>query len=487
MNNTELTQKSISATFWSGLDTLSRYGVQFFVSVALARLLTPKEFGLIGMLSLFIGIAGLFVDSGFSSALTQKRNISQEEKSSVFYFNVVIGLIMAIALATAAPLIAEFFELPILTPLTRIMALNLVVTSFGSVHWALLNKELNFRRGMKINLIATIMSGSLAITLAWFGWGVWSLAIQSVAYSVTSTAVIWIMYPWRPAIALHTRALRSLFGFGSFVLLTGILNTFYTRLNTLIIGKMYSAGDLGLYSRAYSTQQLPTSLISAIVNRVAFPIFSTAADDKDLLRRGCRKAVVGIMLINLPMMAGLVAVARPLVLTLFGDKWAPCIPYLQILSLAGLLWPFQIINPSVIAAQGRSDLLFRLEIMKDAIGLAFLLIACQISVAAIAWSMVAHGAVCFFLNGYYTGKLIQYPALRQIRDILPYLGASGAVFILVWPISLLESLEPAVLLILQIITGICVYILVGYIFKLRDFMDFVRRITDRIQAVKNPI
>ena len=433
--STQLKQKAISSVGWSALDICVRQGVQFVTSICLARLLSPEEFGIMGMLLIFMAIAAIFVDGGFASALIQRQSVTAEETASVFYFNVGMGLLVAVLLALAAPWIAAFYAMPILTPLTRLMAVTFVVTSFGSVQWALLSKELDFRSQMRIGLVTSVLSGALGIVLAWRGWGVWSLALQSLFSSVLSTTLVWYWRPWRPGWAFSFKALRPLYRFGSFLMLSGLLDALVSRLNTLVIGKFYSVRDLGFYTRADSTRQLPTNLLSSVISRVAFPLFSAAATDKDLLLRGLRKAVRSSMLLNIPAMAGLAAVARPLVVTLFGSKWLPAVPYLQILALAGIFWPLHVLNLNYLTATGQSRLFFRLEILKKILAITALLLASPVSVLAMAWSQVVVGILCFFLNAHYTGIQLGYTPLKQLRDVwLVALAAAGMVtFVLVTP------------------------------------------------------
>lgn len=477
----DLKRKSVSAVAWSAGDIFARQGVQFVIQVILARLLMPEQFGVIAMLALFIGLAGVFTDSGFSSALIQKKHLTDEDTSSVFYFNLFTGLVMALILCALSPWIARFYRMPILKPLTCFMALNLFVSSFGAVHWALLNRDLDFRIQMRIGVIAGVISGGLAVTLAATGWGVWSLAIQTLVSTVISTICVWWWRPWCPRFIFSYAALRSLFRFGSYLLLSGLSDTAYTQFYTLVIGKFYSARDLGYYARADGTQQLPSNMISTIVGRVAFPIFSAASGDRNLLQRGMRRAVESLMLINLPLMLGLVAVSRPLVLTLFGEKWLPCAPYLKVLCLAGILWPLHIINLNLLKAIGRTDLFFRVEIIKKVIGFSALLIAANISILAMAWSQVLLGVVGYFLNAYYTGVHLGYPASRQLLDIFPMLLASVFMFACVWPLMLISSLPAPVLLAIQVVTGGIIYWGCCHFFKFRAFTEGVDELRLRLK------
>lgn len=453
-----ITHKSLSAVFWSGADVFMRQGLQFFVSILLARLLLPEEFGLLAMLSIFTGVAGLFVDSGFSLALIQRQNITREDESTVFFFNLGAGLIVALGLCLAAPWIATFFEqaiskdkiyasaltlhnlpwladffkLPVLQSLTYVMAFNLFVGSLGSIQSVLLTKAMEFKGLMKIGVVASLLSGVLAVILAWQGFGVWSLALQTLASTMITIVLLWLRHPWRPQWVFSFTSLCSLFHFGGYMLLSGLLDTLYTRLYSLIIGKLFSARELGYYTRADNTQQLPVNVLISVLNRVAFPLFSVAATDKALLARGMRKVIRTIMLFNIPIMLGLMVVAEPLVITLIGEKWLPSVPVLQILCLSGVIWPLHVINLNVLMAQGHSNLFFRIEVLKKIIGVVAIVVASFYGILAIAWSQVIVGILGFLINAHYTGVFLGYSAWKQTRDLLPYLVVSVLMTLAIW-------------------------------------------------------
>jgi teichuronic acid exporter len=452
-----LRSRSIAALGWSAIDVAGRQGIQFVVMLILARLLSPAEFGLLGMLSLFIALASSFVDSGFGSALIQRKEITEADKSSVFLFNAAMGALMALTISSAAPWIAGFYREPILLPLTRLMALNLFIGSFGAVQVALLTRDLDFRTPCKAGIVAMVVSGVVAVWMAWRGYGVWSLAAQSVIYATVSTGLICVLCPWKPRLQFRIDSLRSLFGFGSRVLASGLLNTFFDRIQLTVIGKAFSAVELGYYTRAYSTQQFPVSALSAVVSRVTFPVFSQLSGDQDSLRSGVRRALVSLMVPTLPMMIGLAVVARPLVVILLGEKWLPCVPYLQVLSIAGVFWPVHIINVILVMAVGRSDLYLRLEIGKKVLIGIGLLATFRISVMAMVWASLAASVACVFLNTHYSKSLINYGLLRQFVDLAPYAGISVLTSALAWAAGAPFSHLPLLQLFTTVLTGVVIY------------------------------
>jgi teichuronic acid exporter len=478
----EFKQRSVSAVAWSAGEAFSRQGVQLIIQIVLARLLAPELFGVIAMLSLFIGLAGCFCEGGFSSALIQKQELSAEDTSSVFYFNVLMGIGAALLFWVAASWIAAFYHTPVLRPLTRLMGLNVLIGTLGAVHQALLVKDLDFRCLMRISLVSATISGTIAITLAWRGWGVWSLAIQTLISTGVSTALLWWWRPWRPALAFRLKALRSLFRFGSYLFLSGVLDLAYTRAYSLIIGRFYSAGDLGLYSRADATQQMPASLLSSVVTRVSFPMFAAVSHDRELLRRALRKVLASIMLLNVPAMVGMMVVARPLILTTFGPNWGGCVPYLQILCLAGTLWPLHVLNLTALNALGRSELFFRLEVIKKAIGICIVVGTCLISIRAMAWGMVFFSIVAVVINTHYTGVILDYPLKGQLRDVFPCALPAGAMVACVWPFSLLSATSPAALLGLQISVGCIVYLALCMVLRIESFQYALRELKLGLRA-----
>ena len=356
-----LKEKAVTALFWSLLERFSQQGIQFVISILLARLLMPKEFGLIAMLTIFIAIAESFINSGFGQALIQKKNATHIDECSIFYFNIVVGVLAAGLLCLVAPWIATFYNQPLLVSLTYALSLNLIINSFGMAQTTLLTKHLDFKAQLKVSMIATFISGTIGIAMAFNGFGVWSLVAQSLSSNFFRTSLLWFFNTWRPSLSFSFASLRSMFVFGSRLLASGLLDTIFNNIYLVVIGKLFSPVTLGFYSRAKGLQQLPVSNISGIVSRVTFPVFSSVQSDKPRLKRGVHKALTILGMINFPTMIGLAIVAKPLTLVLLTVKWLPCVPYLQMLCMVGMLYPLQVINLDVLKAQGRSDIFLKLE------------------------------------------------------------------------------------------------------------------------------
>jgi O-antigen/teichoic acid export membrane protein len=466
-----LKDKAISATLWSGADIFLRQGLQFAVTVALARLLSPEEFGTIALLYLFTGIASAFVDSGFSAALIQRQDVTHTDESTVFWFNLAVGALVALGLWTAAPAIALLFSLPILVPLTAVMALNVFLSALGAIHSTLLTKRLDFRTQMKVGVIALVISGIVAIVMAWRGFGVWALAAQTLVATSMTTILLWLFNRWRPALIFSPVSARRLFGFGSYLLASGLLDIIYSRVYTLLIGKFYGVRELGFYNRADSTKQLPTGVLTGILARVAFPIFSSTAHDKAQLRRGVQLALRGMMLINVPMMLGMAALAQPLVLTLFGARWLQAVPLLQVLCLGAVFWPLHVINLNVLMAQGHSHLFFRLEVVKKLLGIALLAVGTFYGVMGIAWSQAIFGALAFAINAHYTKRFLDYGIVAQAHDCLPLTAISLLMALGVGWLDARLQMAPPVKLAALTAVGVALFIFLGWTCRLGALHD----------------
>ncbi len=459
-----LEKRAASAAWWSTLEILARYGVQFLVMVALARLLTPDDFGLIAMLLVFTSLGTLLVDSGFGAALIQRQQTTADDETTVFIFTMVAGVTAGAILALAAPAIAAFFHQPRLADLTRVMAVVLPLGAFAAVPDALLTMRLNFRARARAEVVASLCSGTVAVVLALQGFGVWSLAWQSIVSIGVRGALLWAYSGWRPLGRYRYASFRSLFGFGGYMLLTGLLNAAAVRLQSLLIGKLFDARTLGFYTLAQNTQQAPASLIDGILRRVGLPVFSTIAQDRIKLRTALRTSLRMAMFLFVPCMVGIAVVAKPLVELMYGARWIPAAQILSVLSLSAALWPVHILNLAAIGAQGRSNLLLRVEIAKQLIGIALIAAASQWGPLAIAWAVLASGVSGVGINAYYSKKLLDYGPVEQLVDqtatfVLSAIAAAAGWAILHWtapgPISMLGAIMAAAVIygVLAALTG----------------------------------
>lgn len=475
--------RAIRGVFWSAAERLMPQAVQFIISIILARLLLPEQFGLIGMLAVFLAVGQVFINSGFGSALIQKQDADEIHFSSVFYTNLLISIVAAGILILVAPLIARFFREPILISLTRALSFNFIISAFGLVQVYLLTKKLDFKTQMKVSLLASLGSGVVGVSLAFHGYGVWSLVIQNISATFFNTLLLWIFNTWRPRKVFSLSALRELFGFGSRLLASGLMDTIFRNIYNVVIGKLFSPADLGFYARAYSLQQLPSETLGGIIGRVTFPIFSEIQNDPVRMKNAFRKVLRSIALINFPMMIGLLVCARPLILVLLTEKWSPATPYLQMLSIVGLIYPLHLINLNVLLAKGRSDLFFRLEVIKKSLIVIVLAITWRWGVFAIIAGQIVLSFVAYYLNSFYNGVIMRYGIREQGRDLLPYLIASGAMGGVVFGLNWLPIAHPTVLLMIQMSIGSLFYLLICRVFQFPIFMDSWRLLKGNISDV----
>ena len=466
--------------FWSALDRFGQQSVQFVIGVVLARILMPEEFGLIAMLAIFMAIAQTFIDGGFGQALIQSQSVDRTAECTIFYFNILVGFTAVGLLFLAAPWIAAFYEQPSLVALTRVLALNLVINAFGIVQTAILTKRMNFKIQLKVGLIATILSGVVGITMAYRGFGVWSLVALSISSNLARTALLWLLHSWRPVWTFNWASLRTLFGFGSMLLLSSLLFVVFRNIYLLVIGKLFTSADLGFYTRADQMQRLSTDNLSDVVCRVTFSAFSSVQDDKERLKNGVQKAMAIIVLFNFPIMVGLIVVAEPLVHVLLTDKWLPSVPYLQLLCLVGLVHPFHAVNVNVLAAQGRSDLVFKLALFKRALIVISIAVTFRWGISALICGQLLVSCMTYYSDSYYTGKFLGYTMLKQIRDVLPTFILAVVMGICVWAIAYLPFESTAILLATQILTGGAIYIGCCYLFRLSAFIEAVELINLRV-------
>lgn len=414
-----LKQATTKGLFWSSVERFSNQGVQFVFSIILARLLSPSDFGIIAMITIFFAVAQSFVDSGFSNALVRKTDRREEDLSTCFYFNIAVGLAAYIVLFLIAPFVATFYNQPILSPIIRITGLGVVLNSLCVVQQALFTIKIDFKSQAKVTLSATLISGIVGVIFAYRGYGVWALVWQGVASSIVRMGLLWLMSKWYPKTGFSKSSFDYLFGYGSKLLASGLLDTIYNNIYPIVIGKFYTPAQLGNYSRALSFAQLPSSNITSILQRVTFPVLSTIQDDIPRLQANYRRLLKLSAFIVFPFMIGLAAVAFPMIRIILTPKWEGCSLYLQIICFALMWYPIHAINLNLLQVKGRSDLFLRLEIIKKIVGVCIMCITIPLGITAMCIGMVASSLIALFINTYYTGKLIDIGYLKQMRDLLP--------------------------------------------------------------------
>ena len=427
-----LKHKTLKGTIWSGVERFSVQGVSFVVMIIMARILTPADYGLVGMLTVFIAISQSLVDSGFSQALIRKQDRSEVDNSTVFYFNFGVGALLYLILFFCAPLIARFYNEPILIPLTRLIGLSVVINSFVVVQRALLTIKIDFKTQAKASLSAAVVAGIVGITMAYRGFGVWAIVSYQLTNLSVNVGLLWIFSKWRPIRAFSAASFKELFSFGSKLAISGIINTLYVNVYLIVIGKVFKASDLGYYTRAQQFSDFPSSNLTGILQRVTFPVLCTMQDDDERLRSVYRRFLRLSGFLIFPLMVGLAAVAHPLIILVLKEKWEFSAVLLQILCFSMMWYPIHAINLNLLQVKGRSDLFLKLEILKKCIGVAILCVTIPMGLKVMCWGMVASSLIALVINTHYTGLLINVGFLRQIRDLMPSLLYSMSMGAVVW-------------------------------------------------------
>lgn len=476
-----LKQKTVNAMIWRGMETFGQQGIRLVIGIVLARLLLPEQFGLIGMLTIFIMLAETFINSGFGQALIQKKNADYTDECSIFYFNIFVSLIATGFLWLAAPWIAAFYKQSLLIPVTRVLSLNLIINAFAQIQRTILTKKIDFKSQLKVGVSASLFSGVVGVVMAYKGFGVWALVGQQVSRALVQTMIFWFVSDWRPALILSFSSLRSMFSFGSKLLFSGLLYTVFNNIYLVVIGRLFSPADLGFYTRAKGLRDVPVMNITSTVSSVTFPAFATIQDDKNRLKSGAQKSLTTLVMIITPCMLGLAIIARPLVLFLLTEKWLPCVPFLQLLCIAGIFWPLHVINLNVLQALGRSDLFFRLEVLKQILVGISIAVTYRWGIQAMIYGQITVNILGYYLNSYYSGKLINYPLKEQIFNLTPYLATSIIMGIGVYSVQLLPFPNNWSLLISQVLAGVVVYMVLSLIFKMSAFLEIVEIVRDTLK------
>lgn len=472
-----LKNKTVKGIVWSSVERFSVQGIQFLVMIVMARLLTPKDYGLVGMVAIFIAVAQSLVDSGFSQALIRKQNRTETDNSTVFYFNIVVGILLYLVLFAIAPLVADFYDSPELTALMRVICLSVVFNSFVVVQRALLTVNIDFKTQAKASLTAAVVSGVIGIGMAYSGFSYWSIVAQQLVNLGLNTLLLWIFTRWRPRWIYSWGSFRELFTFGSKLMVSGLLDVVYRNMYLLVIGKVFTASSLGYYTRANQFAEFPSSNLTGIMQRVTYPVLCQIQDDDERLAQIYRRFLRLSAFLIFPLLVGLSAVAEPFVLLLLKEQWLFAATLLQIICFAMMWYPIHAINLNLLQVKGRSDLFLRLEIIKKAIAVLILCVTIPMGLIAMCVGQILSSLIALIINTNYTGKLIQVGFLRQMRDLLPTLLLSLSMWGVVYGItSCLSGTIPQ--LIVGIVAGMVYYIALSALFhfpELKELYSIIRR------------
>lgn len=458
----------ISNFIWRFAERCGAQLVTFIVSIVLARILAPEDYGTIALVTVFTTILQVFVDSGLGTALIQKKNADYLDFSSVFYFNFVVCLVLYAAMFMAAPVIAKFYGDVTLTPIIRVISLTIVISGVKGIQQAYVSKNMLFKRFFFSTIGGTIFSAFIGIGLAKAGYGVWALVAQQLSNATVDTVILWITVRWRPRKNFSWERLKGLLSFGWKLLVSSLLDTCYNNLRNLIIGKMYSPSDLAFYNQGDKFPKLIVTNINTSIDSVLLPTMSSAQDDRERVKNMTRRAIKTSTYVMAPLMMGLAFCATPIVKLVLTDKWLPCVPFLRIFCITYMFWPVHTANLNAINAMGRSDWFLRLEIIKKIMGMAILLSTMWFGVMAMAYSLLLSSVLSQIINSWPNRKLLGYGYLEQVRDFAPGILLAVAMGICVYLIGYI-SLPTIVTLGIQILAGATFYIGISAILKLEEF------------------
>ena len=468
MNLNEERNSFFSGFFWKFSEQITAQLVSFVVSIILARILSPTDYGIVSLVNVFIVIANVFVTSGFSAALIQKKDADGLDFSTIFYISLAFSFLIYGIVYLCAPLIANFYKNTNLIPIVRVFALQLPLSSFNSIQQAYVSRHMAFRKIFFSTTVATILSGIIGILLAVIGWGVWALVFQTILSTTFQTIVLFFEIPWRPKLEFSMRSARGLIGYGWKVFGASFLGTFFNELRNLIIGRFYSPADLAYYNRGSRMPDLIANNIDNTITSVLFPVLSKHSDDYNKLKSMIRRSIRTSTFIIMPLMFGLAVAAKPVTQILLTDKWLQSVPFMQCLCISGAFGSISNANMQVIKASGRSDILLKLELIKKPLYLIFLIASIKINVLAVAISMAIYNIVGMLINVKPNKKLISYSYKEQFRDIFPALILSIVMSLCILSIQFLD-LNPFLELVLEVTCGALLYIGGSYLFKLEPF------------------
>lgn len=467
-NQQHVKKQVLSGLLWKFLERGGAQGIQFIVQLILARLLLPKDYGLIALIAIFISLANVFVQGGFNTALIQKKNVTDTDLSSVFYLNLFVASILNIVLYFTAPLIANFYEVQQLIPVLRIMSLTLFFGAINSIQNAVVSRRMHFKKLFFSSLGSIGISGLTGITMAYMGFGVWALVVQQLVYNVMTTIILWFTVQWRPKLVFSLEGVRGLFSFGWKLLASSLIGTLYMNLESLIIGKIYNAGMLGFYNRGKQFPSLIVTNIDGAIQSVMLPTYSAQQDNKNRIKKMVRRSIVTSSFIIFPIMVGLAVVAKPFIELVLTDKWLPAVPFLQLYCATYALYPIHTANLQAINALGRSDIYLKLEIIKKLVGLIILGVSFFYGVYAIALGTVVSGIISTIINAYPNKRLLNYSYKEQWKDIIPSLILSLVMGSVIYLIHFM-NFNVWITLFSQLIVGVVVYVGMAYLFKLECF------------------
>lgn len=464
-----LRDKTINGVIWNAISNFSVKGVDFVVGIILARLLTPQEFGLIGTITIFLVLSEVFINSGFNQALIRKQNCTQKDYSTAFYFNFSVAIILFVVLFVSAGPISKYFNEPQLKSLVQVLGIGLIISSLTLVQQSILVKRIDFKLQTKINFISSIISGVIAIIMAFKGFGIWSLVVRNLLNRGLISFFLWLWNKWKPGRVFSKKSFNELFGFGSKLLISGLIGTLLNNLNYLIIAKYFSTRELGYFTRAEMFKKLPSESVSSIITTVAYPVLAKVQDDKILLKQYFRKMFVNTFFIIAILMFGMAAISETLILTLIGNQWYPSIILLQLLCFSGLMYPLNSMNVNILNVVGRSDLYLKLQLIVQLLVIPNLFIGIFFGIETLIIGMNLISIISYVIFNRESTKFINYTLKEQINDIMPTLIIALVMGVLVYLINEFSIFSNFATLCIQIVFGILFVIISGELFSIKEY------------------
>ena len=467
---------------------MQRFGtmaISFVSNIVLARLLTPDDYGVIGMLAIFIAISNTFIDGGFGSALIQKKEPTKEDYSTIFWWNMFLSIVLYALLYVCAPLIAGFYKLPMLSDVLRVQGVVLIINALSIIQQNQLRKQLKFKRLATVTVISATLSAGMAIVLAWMGWGVWALVAQQILLSSFTAFILWVLNKWYPSLVFSCESFKQLFSFGGFILASSLINTFSNNVQGLLIGRFFSPATLGYYTQAIKLDSILSHSIAGVVEQVSYPVLSAYQKDNIAMKNALSRLICSLAYLTFPIMLLMMLIANPIILLIYGDKWLPCVPYFQILCFAGIAISLQGITYYAVASKGKSKQLFYWTIIKRFFSLIFVIIGFVIYDIYGLLIGVVIGSWCVLLaNSYLVGKYIGYTIMQQIKDlksviILSAISTICSILIKV-SLNLTESIESIII----VVVFIGIYLFCSIIFRISAFNYILEIIKSRVKLNK---
>jgi len=470
MAEQSLKDKTVKGTFWSAADSFLGQGVTFIVGLVLARLLSPEEYGLIGIVTIFINVMLGVVDSGFSNALIRKKDVTDDDYNTLFYFNLVVSILMCGLLYLGAPAIALFFNHPQLVTLTRVMGILLVFQSLSIVQYTILSRNIDFKTKTKASVVSAVISGIIGILMAYTGFGVWSLVAQQLSRQLLYTLCLWLLNKWWPKVRFSFKSFKYMWGFGWKLLLSGLLNNIWVEFYKVVVSKFYSPVTLGQYTRSEQFANIFSLNFTGIIQKVSYPVLAQVQNEKERLVNGFRRIIKTTTFVTVVIMFFMGAVAEPLIYCLIGPQWQQAASFLPLICIALSSYPLQVINLNMLQVQNRTDVFLYLEIVKKVLALGPICLGIFVNIYWMLIGSIILSFICIFLNSYYTGKKLGYTSLMQLKDISPsfavaFVVGASVFFLKYLPISFWVVLP------IQLILGAIVLIVLCELIRMPEYIE----------------